>query len=454
MDTLRSSLRARMTLGFTAFFAVLALLAWTGFMLWSRHAAHQDARERTYAAVRLVAQEWDGNAVERSVVKAFVEAHEDMRLDNIAMMIVDDTGRVLGRNRRPAWPFAEPRTLSWPNPHHDGWLTRKTRSRNAIIVAGMDWHPIETALRRQMLVLFLFALLMIGIAAAAAWTLVGRTLQPIGALSEQAKAASGDTLHACLVAPSDDAEVRRLVETLNGFLQRLRENTLAREQFYAAAAHELRTPLSVLSASVEVALSRPRDNAEYQETLSDLQSQTCRLTTLVQDLLTLNRLDRDTGADETKEAVDLADLCERTLSTFAPIITERRLRVRTDLESSRDVSAPLTHAAMLVRNLIENAVKYATFGGTVTISLRSVPEGTRLQISNDYAKSEASGFDKWFEPFYRADASRSAATGGNGLGLAICRRLADINDWSLLLAIKNDGVNVSVTFPSSRHFDV
>lgn len=447
MTRRRSSLRVRMTLGFSASFAAFAIIVWSGFALWSRHAAHLDARERTYAAARLVAQEWDGNAAEHSVAKAFVEAHEDMRLDNIAMMIVDDTGRILGRNRRPALPSVTHRTLSWPDPHHDGWLTRETRSRSATIVAGMDWQPIETALRRQMLLLLLLALLMTAIAAASAWILVGRTLRPIGALSDQAKTASGEALQACLVAPSEDAEVRHLVKTLNGFLERLREDTLAREQFYAAAAHELRTPLAVLSASVEVALSRPRENAEYRETLSDLQDQTCRLTALVQDLLTLNRLDRNIGGEEAAERVDLADLCERALSVLAPVIAERRLRVRTDLESSREVAVPISHAAMLVQNLIENAVKYAAQGGAIVVALCPTTGGTRLRVCNDCADSAAVNIDQWFEPFYRADASRSSATAGNGLGLAICRRIAILNGWPLSLEAEKDGVNASVTFP-------
>ncbi len=431
------SLRARITLGFTASFAAFVLVVCITALLWARHAAQIDAEERVRAAARLVKLEWEGDAAEKSVARAFEEAHEDARLENISVLIIDNEGSTLGASRHPSPP--------WPDPHHE-WLIAKEQANKATIVAGFNLRGMQTGLRRLALILLVLGLLLIGGAAASAWILVGRTLQPIDALSDQADSASANPLHARLSSPSEDAEVRHLVATLNAFLERLRENTRAREQFYASAAHELRTPLTVLSASIEVALSRPRENTEYRETLADLQSQTRRLSKLTEGLLTLNRLDMLRETDEDKEVIDLADLCTLAMRSLTSITSKRNLTFETDFDTPCAVLAPPTYLTILIRNLIENALLYATAGSRVSISLCPVPRGVRLRVSNDYSDRESLDFARLFEPFYRADASRTRETGGNGLGLAICKAIADANGWQLLLNKTALGVEAEVLF--------
>jgi signal transduction histidine kinase len=437
-----SSLRARMTLGFTAFFAVFTLLACACFHQWATHVALQDMEERTRAAARLVAQEWAGDVSPEGIQLAFEEARQDARLYNVSLIMVDASGAVLGADRYPSLP--------WPNPQQQGWLVVRQKIASVTIVAGMDWNKKEYWLRRQLAVLLCFALLMTGAAGAATWILVGRTLRPIGALSEQADTASADPLHVHLSPPSEDAEVQRLVETLNRFLNRLQENTRTREQFYAAAAHELRTPLAVLSGSVEVALSRPREGAEYKETLSELQQQIRRLTTLVEDLLTLNRLEMNAESDEAKETIDIPTLCSRPLKQLASVIAERGLTVETDLEAAVPVLASAGYTAILARNVLENAVKYATPGGRVSVAAHPGNEGVELHVYNDYPTPEKLDLERLFEPFYRADSSRSSATGGNGLGLAICRRIAQVNGWPLTLQREPGGIGLTITLPATN----
>jgi signal transduction histidine kinase len=439
------SLRARMTLGVIVWSAAVSLLAGTGFLIWSRRAAHEDAHERVRAAARLVAYEWDGNPASPNIARAFREAREDMRLDNIAILLVDDSGRVMGANTDPAMP--------WPGPEHKGWLVAKEHNRTASAVAGMEWRVIEQNLRWEALFLFAIALASTAGAGLSAWVLVGRTLRPIGALSDQANAASSDPLLAQLTAPSEDAEVFRLVGTLNGLLERLRENTRTREQFYAAAAHELRTPLSVLSSSVELSLSRPRENTEYQETLTDLQLQIRRLITLAEGLLTLNRLDMHLGEEEEAETVDVADLCERAIASLSPLITDRHLQINLQADDACNIRTPPTDVAALVRNLIENAVKYAKNRGQaaqVSIEIWQASCGLVLRVRNDFPCDEILDLERLFEPFYQADPSRTAGagnSGGNGLGLAIARRISRRNNWKLELRQESGGVYAEVIFP-------
>lgn len=431
-----TSLRARMTAGFTLCFATISLLACFVFYGWSCRLARQDVSERVRAAARLVALEWRGDAQERSVAKAFREAEEDMRLDNVTVFIADGSGAVLGSNRTAV--------LSASDMRRHGWILAEEPSHNARIIAGMNWRATESVLRKQAMTLTMFAFVLNGAGAIAAWFLVGKTLRPIGVLANQARFASADPLHARLQSPSNDAEVQHLVETLNGFLERFQQNTRAREQFYAAAAHELRTPLAVLSGGIELALSRSRTTADYVETLSDLQGETKRLTALSEAMLTLNRLQTEDGEEE-NGSVDIAAECEYVLSTLASLISGKRLAVT--MSGGREnthIIAPLSHITTLLRNLLENAVKYTPSGGAIRIAVEASATTICVHIENDYPAADALPLEKFYEPFFRADASRSLH--GNGLGLAICRRLADFHRWDLQHTSTDSTVTATCVF--------
>jgi signal transduction histidine kinase len=232
-------------------------------------------------------------------------------------------------------------------------------------------------------------------------------------------------------------------------LERLQEDTRAKAQFYAAAAHELRTPLAVLSASIEAMLVRPHSVEECTETFADLQTQTQRLIALTESLLLLNRLEMRTDS-EAPESIDLEDICARVLQSYATQCSANRLQVQLDFQETSPVEAPPTHVMILIRNLLENAIRYTTNGGTIAVRLQEVLDVPCLRIYNDCLLPENLEMKTLFQPFYRAEGSRSVATGGNGLGLAICRALADANGWDLTLERQSYGLIAQVMFREVR----
>ncbi|RYG40353.1 hypothetical protein EON79_22740, partial [bacterium] len=197
-----------------------------------------------------------------------------------------------------------------------------------------------------------------------------------------------------------------------------------------------------------VAVSRPRENEEYRQTLLGLQEQTRLLTKLAEDLLTLNRLNTSSDdGDEETEPVDLADICERMLGALTGRLAERELTVETDFDGAVEVVTSSAHATILLRNLIENAVKYTPPGGWIRIALRPGAGVLRLEVANAYPDVDQLDFVHLFDPFYRGDPSRSLAKVGNGLGLPICRRLAHLNGWTLTARSEGDAIRFITEFP-------
>ena len=236
--------------------------------------------------------------------------------------------------------------------------------------------------------------------------------------------------------------------TLNDLLGRISEAAAVKGRFHAAASHELRTPLQALSGHLEVALSRVRTNAAYRAAIEEADRQTRRLTSLVQDLLLLNGLE-SAASRPAQEPVNLADECERILSQLHPLAESRGLTVKAALPTDRDILAPPTHVQMLLRNLIENALKYAALGGGVCVEIISAVAQTQVRICNDFPPTVQLDIERLFEPFFRPDPGRSSGASGNGLGLAICRAIAVGNGWDLALRQQGLEVCVTVTFKST-----
>lgn len=434
------SIRARMTAGFALAIALLMLMLCGGLSAWSWREADHDARTRLAVAAAKVRDELGGGAGAPGDLSELLEEERDLRHDSLAMLVIGATGHVEQQSQRsvPAWPRRA-----------DGWRTVTLHSGRRTLVIGLPWWRTAQTLHRQDLELAGLGAIVVAAAALGSWLLVGRTLSPIGRLARQAADAGGDraadSLRLRLTAPSRDAEVVHLVATLNGLLDRLAQTAEARGRFYAAASHELRTPLQALKGHLQLALSRERAAPEYRAALEEAASQADRLTSLVRDLLLLNRLEHTAGQPLAAECVDLADVCATVLEQFEPVAAQRGLHVHADLSEPLEILAPPMHAEMLVRNLMENAVKYAREGGSVKLAAAPGGHGAaRVEVYNDADVPAEWDTERLFEPFYRPDASRSAKTGGNGLGLAICRAIAATNGWSLTLERQHDGVRATL----------
>jgi two-component system, OmpR family, heavy metal sensor histidine kinase CusS len=284
----------------------------------------------------------------------------------------------------------------------------------------------DVELQRAMAaMLFAFTLLAALGARWAAASAVRQGLAPLDRMSEQLSSLAPANLGSRLSLHQPAAELEPWVERFNALLARLEGAYRQLESFNADVAHELRTPLNNLIGQTEVALSRPRTQAELHDVLSSNLEELHRLGHLVHDMLFLSRSDRGALARR-EDPVSLAALAQEVVDYHEAAIEERQLGVKIAGDAKVAVDAGLIRRA--VSNLLSNAVRHAARKSTVLIDIgpASAPQGSTLELAvvNRGDDIAADDLPRIFDRFFRADASRNAGDVHHGLGLAIVAAIA------------------------------
>jgi heavy metal sensor kinase len=292
-------------------------------------------------------------------------------------------------------------------------------------------------LPRLAISLALGSLATLGIALAGGYWLAGRAMAPVRTITRAARGISESDLHRRLRLGTHD-ELGELADTFDAMLDRLQAAFDRQRQFTADASHELRTPLTIMGLEAEQALAHPRTPAEYAHTLQTIRSENEFMARLVNDLLTLARMD----AGQTRlrhEMVDLSDVALEVAERLTPLA--RRAGVILDLGEvpAATVMGDPLYLRQMLANLVENAIKYAGEAGKRV----RIECGLRTEASHAWAwasvEDDGPGIppehlEHLFDRFYRVDAARTrrstegeapgAGPDGSGLGLSIVQWIA------------------------------
>jgi len=288
-----------------------------------------------------------------------------------------------------------------------------------------------------------FALLLPGLALLI-WFAVGNALVPLSRLTALVKARRVDALEALPAAPLPD-EVQPLVNALNDLLARL-QAALGRERaFMADAAHELRTPLTALHLQMGM-LARASDEGERTAAMATLSEGVQRAIRLVEQMLSLAR--QEPRADAPRVAVRLDDLAREVVAGLVPLADAGRIDLGVAAAQAATVQADPEALRTLLRNLIDNAVRYTPAGGRVDVSVVPAARGARLTVSDTGPGIPAAERARVLDRFYRRAGS---GVPGSGLGLAIVKAIADAHGAHLELGDGEGGrgLSVTVSFPQA-----
>lgn len=325
-------------------------------------------------------------------------------------------------------------------------LPGSTRVVNAVIAAPSDYaiHEIKE-FRRFMLI---FGGIVIVVAGAVAALIVHGAMRPVGVLADQLRKITHQNLSDSTVDyTSIPSDLRPFAESVSTMLDRLGKAFDQQKRFTADAAHELRSPLTVAKSTIQSTLSMPAGERDYVEMAESELEDLHRMEHLIEQLLVLAHLEEEASAPEGR--IELQSLLAESVSLFA--------------ESSRGVSVVLDepipqvvihgHRDELLRllsNLIDNAVRHGPAGGTVTVAAkRCCDQRVRITVHDEGGHIPPEAIGHLTERFYRADASRTRATGGTGLGLAIATEIAQRHGGCIeIQSSPGDGTLVTVTLPS------
>jgi heavy metal sensor kinase len=286
--------------------------------------------------------------------------------------------------------------------------------------------------------LFVLALLLAGsvallvvVVSSLAWLLAGRALRPVRQIAATARDLSEHDLHRRITLDLPADELGELAATFNGMLARLDTAFTTLQDFTADAAHELRAPLALLRAELEVSLARARTPAEYEASQRIALAEVERLAALADQLLLLARADVG-ELQPTVEEVDIGDLVEETTERWRPLAGRRAIEVAAEVHDEGTLQADPRLLRRVLDNLFDNAVRHTPDGGTVRVAVER-GDMWNITVSDTGAGIPPDQRLRLFERFARGDAARARATGGAGLGLALCRAIADLHGGSITL---------------------
>ena len=250
-------------------------------------------------------------------------------------------------------------------------------------------------------------------------------------------------------------EADELSESMNALVTKLesQQAELAREnrrqsEFVSDVAHELRTPLTAIRGNAEM-LEDPDLPPEMRVKFSSIiVSESERLTRLVNDLLTLQRIEHDDAQAQKLARVDLRKVAQNVVDTLHPILEERGANVAIVGEAP-DVLGNADRLKEMLTNLVENASRFIEPGGHITIDLCGLHDNAVIQVKDDGAGFGDIDPNLLFSRFYRADTSRARNTGGTGLGLSIVKSIVEAHDGTIeAVNLPEGGANFIVAIPA------
>jgi heavy metal sensor kinase len=298
-------------------------------------------------------------------------------------------------------------------------------------------------------ILLLAGSLAVGCTLGGGYLLARQALAPVERMAAAAEEITATHLDRRLETPNPDDELGRLARTLNGMIARLERSFEEVRRFTADAAHELRTPLAILRNEAEVALRAPRDSEHYRTSLEDMLEEIEHLSQLSEALLFLFRGDAGLGG-QIRGLVRLDEVAREIADHMRVVAAERSQTLVLDAPSPCRVRGDQEQLRRLLVNLLDNAIKYTPASGTIGIEVWCEKNQARLVVSDTGIGIAAEDLPRIFDRFYRGDSSRSRRTEGNGLGLSICKSIAEAHRATIEVESEPEkGTRIILTLPAA-----
>lgn len=292
----------------------------------------------------------------------------------------------------------------------------------------------------------LLTIIFVAIASAiGGYIVAGRMLSPIRKINKVAQKINADNLHINISDENSNDEIGELIQNFNAMTQRLKSSFESQQQFTENAAHELRTPITILYTSIENQLLNTDISADYKNSLEIQLKSLRRMTSLIDNLLLLSSLSISKSKSENEDLVFMIKEIIQELNTLSK---EKNISLEFEHETdSLEIPAHKAFLTQAIINIIENAIKYSPADSIVKISLLAIGNEIQIKITDQGPGIPSELRSKIFERFYRIDNSRSRETGGFGLGLAIAKEIIELHGGKIEVVSEGKGATFKIILP-------
>ncbi len=431
------SIRFRLTVWYAGVLAGILILfsiaTYVGVSHFLRRNLHEsvvkDAQE-VGSIVRENANEGDESAIGREVGEHFSPESNER-----AIRVVNAEGAAIYSSGPsgmfPAWNGAAPQDQAYDMSNHatDGqeYLIRTQpvvadSGKKYFVQVAASLSRNEDILEQLLGVLALALLLATAIAVTGGYLLIRSSLRPLDNMAIRAQKITSRSLHERMPVSDTGDELQQLSISLNRMIERLEEAFHHISRFSADASHELRTPLTIMRGELETAVQNPKIDADVRDTLGAVLEETVRLSKIVDQLLTMSRLNAGEAFLEVS-SFDFSELVQTTVEYMRLLADEKKLALKVEAAEEVQVEGDQSRLQQVVVNLLDNAIKYTPEGGSISVSVRGEPDKAVLTITDTGIGISQEGQAHIFERFYRTDKARSRELGGIGLGLSIVKSI-------------------------------
>lgn len=351
-----------------------------------------------------------------------------------------------GRGPPPRMAVRTPAFMTVPA-GAQAWRLALLGNEEVSVVLGQNLAAFEQELRRFRNAFLVAAPLVLVLLAAAGWWLADQALRPVRVIAETAERVTARGLAQRVPALDADREFRRLIDVINRMLDRLERSFQQALRFSADAAHELKTPLTILQGQLDQALQAAPAGSAEQGRYADALEEVRRLAAMVRKLLLLSQA--DSGRMKlARERFDLRrelELLVQDIQLVAP-----HLRVACQLPPEAWVMADPDLFRQALQNLLNNAAKHNYEGGAIRLDLARDAAGMRLTIANTARGLAHMDRERLFDRFYRGDPAHSRSVDGAGLGLSLAREIVRAHGGELeVTALDGEWITFVLTLPAA-----
>jgi heavy metal sensor kinase len=441
-------IRVRLTLWYFAMFATAACLLSVASWWMLRRSVdateYHDLQERAEDVQLLLLHE-DPKASIDQLRQEFTEVYS-IKDDGKWLQIMDQDGnwiyrskRMLAENPNLSRPERLPKTGAISEFHQGTRFVRilaypiQVRDKRYSVQTGIAMNKSTALLNIFGTDLMLLTPAVILLAAFGGHWMSRKALQPVAQLALEAHRINDRNLDVRLPVPEAKDEISDLSRTLNQMLERIDKAFGSVRAFTGNASHELRTPISLLRTEIEVALIRPRSGEEYRATLAHLHDEAVRMTTLIENLLSIARA--DAGAERLNlQSIDLRDLFHRISQDWKDSMQLALLDFRSEIRGEEPVvSGDPSTVPRLLTILLDNAQRYTPAGGSVVLTATSDGPRIRLEVRDTGIGISEKDLPRIFDRFFRGEYRGASTSTGSGLGLTLGKWIAERHGTQLLV---------------------